>query len=149
MFIATARDKKLDFGTETSRAKFLEWLEQNEGKKIKLEPVKAKRSNPQNAYLWGVVYETISHDTGHTAEELHEIYKRMFLKPKYIEYNGKEIKVPASTTNLNKIEFGEYLERIFAEAGNLGIHVPTPDEAGYVSDFDLKYKLKTKRVLVK
>lgn len=149
MFTATIKDKKLDFGSETARARVMEWLENNEGKKVQIERVKAKRSNQQNAYLWGVVYPTISYDTGHTPEELHEIYKRMFLAPKYIRYNGKEIKLPRSTKNLNKIEFGEYLERIFAEAGSLGIHIPTPDEAGYVSDFDLKYKLQTKRVLVK
>ena len=42
------------------------------------------------------------------------------------------MKIPATTTDLKKHEFGEYLDRIAAESG---VALPSPEDAGYVSNY--------------
>jgi len=84
------------------------------------------RSFNQNSWYWGVVLKTISETYGHSAKELNEIYKRMFIPPKFIKYKGREIKLPQSTSDLSKNDFGEYIERIRAEVASDGIVIPDP-----------------------
>lgn len=69
------------------------------------------RSLDQNALYW-LYLGVISDDTGHTAEEIHEYAKRLYLKPQILTLFGKNIKVPGTTTTLSKNEFSEYLSKI-------------------------------------
>lgn len=85
------------------------------------------RSNNQNNYYWACM-EIISNSTGHTAEELHSLFKRLFLPPKYIKVLGRELKVPGSTSTLNKSEFVEYMMKISAEVAQMGITLPEPEK---------------------
>ena len=86
------------------------------------------RSVQQNKYLWAI-YDIISDHTGHTDEEVHEIFKVMFLS-RPVEIAGKELMVPLSTTKLNTIEFEDYCESIrrFCSS-NLSLSIPEPNEA--------------------
>jgi len=102
---------------------------------VEIEKEKSKRSLSQNNYLWGVVYKEISKHNGDTEVDLHEYFKRKLLPPKFIKVMGKEIKVPSSTTELNKVEFGNYIERIRAEVAPMGIVIP---EADNKKEFDIK-----------
>lgn len=96
---------------------------------VTIKPVRRTRSLPQNAWYWGCVLPLISEHTGHSVEELHEIFKRLFLPPKYIEYRGKEIKLPSSTTATDTLEFATFVDRVRAEAANMGIVIPEPGQA--------------------
>lgn len=74
------------------------------------------RSLSQNALLW-VFYDYLLNECGmkeeySTSEELHETLKAAFLSKKVFTPNGQEILKIGSTTNLGKIEFGEYLDKI-------------------------------------
>lgn len=89
------------------------------------------RSGAQNNYLWGVVYPTICEETGNEIDDLHEWGKRKFLKPKNITIKGETIKIPGSTTKLSKSDFTEY---IMALEQWSGVRIPTPEEAGYISN---------------
>lgn len=100
-------------------------MEMTLSKKVK------KRSLAQNAYYWGCVLPIISAETGHSCEELHEIYKRMFLPKQIIEYRDKHIAVPGSTPEASTTMFSEYIDRIGAEAAEMGITIPNPDQAGF------------------
>lgn len=100
---------------------------------VTIEPRKAARSQPQNRYYWGVVVELISEHTGYTPEELHDYLKAKFL-PKALalpDANGvivDEFVIGGSTTKLNKLEFGEYVERIRQWAAEtLDVVIPDPD----------------------
>jgi len=84
------------------------------------------RSTRQNAYYWGIVMSLISKEVGHTAEELHEIFKKMFLPRKVLVFEGKEYEVVPSTKQLTTKEFNEYLERIIVKASEMGIVIPDP-----------------------
>jgi len=92
-----------------------------------IEKEKGKRSLGFNAYLWGVVYKLISEHTGHTAQELHEIYTRMFIPPKFITYKGKEIKVPSGTSGMDTATFWTYVDRVIAEGASMGVVIPPPE----------------------
>jgi hypothetical protein len=92
-----------------------------------IEPIRSARSLNQLAYLYGVVYQTIAEHTGHSPNELHEIYKLLFLPPQITKYRGREIKSPPSTTKLSRGEMAEFITRIIADAGEIGINIPPAD----------------------
>lgn len=141
IFYAVATTKelvvKLEFSNKRELSKFLE-EDQAKGYKgnymVTVEKEKWRRSNEQNSYLFGVVYKTISDYNGDTVNDLHQYFKRALLPPKFVKAMGKEIKIPSSTTDLNKVEFGEYIERIRAEVAPMGIIIP---EAENKKEFDV------------
>lgn len=91
---------------------------------IVVKKFKKNRSVPQNSYLWGVVYKLISDHTGYESADLHNHFKAHFLKKKV---GG--LTTFYSTTKLDTLQFGEYIEKIkdFA-AKRLDVHIPDPDE---------------------
>lgn len=129
LFIFTAKDGNTEFAGMT-KVRLKEYLLANEGKIFEIRRRENKRSLSQNRYMW-VYLEVISAETGNDANELHEMLRRKLLPPKFITVLGEEIKIPRSTTELSKTEFGEYLEKICALT-----EVPLPDKtlAGYDDD---------------
>lgn len=101
------------------------------------EEFKDKRSNPQNRYYHGVVIDLIRRslkDLGWdpkacSAEAVHEMLKREFLTVDEHVKDGVFLKRTKSTTELDTLQFGEYLElcKQFA-AENLGLNIPDPGE---------------------
>jgi len=102
------------------------------GKKAIIEIPKKTRTGAQNRYYWFYL-GIIEAETGNTASDLHETFKRTLLPPRFITttIKGKEqeIKIPASTTKLSKIDMGDYLEKICAETN---VPIPDPATAGFV-----------------
>lgn len=84
-----------------------------DGTKIKVEKVKEDRSSQQNRFYWKYL-QIISDDTGDSADDLHEFFKRKFLIPRELETQWGVMKIPGSTTKLSKVEFGDYMDRICA-----------------------------------
>ncbi len=133
VFIATAKAGKLDWGSGFNESRLSQELKDNEGKTYRLEKVVHKRSDNQNRLYWAYL-GIISHDTGDDVNSLHEYFKRAFLPPQFITARGKEIRIPSSTTDLNKTEFSEYMTRIEVDTG-----IPVPDfseleAAGYIKN---------------
>lgn len=100
---------------------------------VTIERQHATRSAAQNAAYWGVTIRVLSEHTGYTADEIHDYLKAKFL-PKTLslpDANGEikdEFTVGRTTTRLNKIEFGEYMERIAQWASEeLNVYIPPPD----------------------
>ena len=87
-----------------------------------------RRTDRQNSYYWGGVLTPISEHTGHTPEEMHEIFKQMFLTEKVVMYKDHEVKIYKSSANLGSIRFMDYIDRIIAEAATMGIRILSPDE---------------------
>jgi hypothetical protein len=128
IFYCTSRDMKL---VPDNMKGWLDYLLSVDKRKlvVSIEQEKTRRTLQSNAYLWGLVYKTIANETGHSENEIHEIYKRLMLPAKFIKFDGKEIRLPGTTTDLSKGEFSEYVERIKAHAGNMGITIPEPIES--------------------
>jgi hypothetical protein len=128
VFIAISRDGKLDLGSELNKARLTEDLKMNPNAQYRIERLVPTRTNSQNALYWAYL-GFIEHETGNLSDNLHEFAKRKFLPPKFITINGEEIKIPSSTTDLNKIQFGEYLDKICAWSN---VPIPNPEDMGYL-----------------
>lgn len=91
---------------------------------IEIHEKKSVRSNQQNRFYWAYL-GIIAADTGNSPEDLHEYFKRKLLPPQYKVILGNEVKLPASTTRLNKAEFSHYIMSIEELTGILA---PEKDE---------------------
>ena len=114
----------LDFGSPYNRARYYDWCKQNIGKEVRIKEIENNRTLSQNALYWKFL-ELIERETGNSANNLHEYFKRVHLPPKFIKVLGKEIKIPKSTTELTKIEFIDYLDKISAESN---VEIPNTKE---------------------
>lgn len=125
--------------TISNRDRLTDWCKQNRGKqvKIKFERKSAKRSLPQNDYYHAVVVETVRegfYDIGYhmNHDQTHEFIKRNFNPVEIPNKDGVLIEMPGSTTELNKVEFGEFIERIAQWAAEyLGVAIPAPTKQDY------------------
>lgn len=91
------------------------------------------RSNPQNRYYWGVCIALLSEHTGYTTDEIHEVLKHKFLKRvlrmlNLKQKNVEEVSITESTSNLDTIQFEEYLSQVRIWASQLGCYLPEPHE---------------------
>ncbi|MFM2394179.1 MAG: hypothetical protein RLZZ546_2161 [Bacteroidota bacterium] len=127
-FILIAKEGKLSSGTEFNKNRLIEELRQNEGKQYRLEKIKAKRSMLQNNLYWHYL-GVIEQETGNESTDLHSYFRDKFIPPKFVRIKGKEHRVSGSTTRLNKVQFGEYMEKICAETG---VPIPDPKLVGYL-----------------
>ncbi len=120
IFYGTVKDLQI---IQDNKRGYLDFLVQNDGKKIvqNLNLDKAKRSLDQNSLYW-LYLGVIANETGHTEEELHRIFKGLFLPKKPVVLKGKTYMLAGSTSELNKPQFSEYMMRIAAET-----NVPIPD----------------------
>lgn len=101
---------------------------------ITIERESRTRSNPQNAYLWGVVYKLIADHVGDDVDSIHEEMKTRFI-PKHVERINvetgevEELTVAGSTRKLTTQEFSDYVESIQRWAASfLGLVIPDPGE---------------------
>jgi hypothetical protein len=108
--------------------RLVEWARVHDGAQIAIEEIKHTRSLSQNSYYW-LYLDVIARETGDNADDLHEFFKRKLLPPVFKTIRGEEIKLPASTTDLNKNDFTEYLDKICALTN---VPLPDPQAAGYL-----------------
>lgn len=120
IFYATSRDMKL---VPDNQKAWLDYLLSVDKKKlvVSIEQEKWVRTTSQNSFYWAYL-RIIANETGETEDDLHSLFKRKFLPPEFVTILGVEIKRPASTTKLDKIAFGEYMDKISAMTG-----IPIPD----------------------
>jgi len=98
---------------------------------------KPKRSEQQNNYYWGVYLPLIAEETGEqNIENLHELFKGMFLTTGIVEVLGKQVRIKKSTANLGVGEFCNYILAIQEETG-----VEPPPTENYL-DFSLREGLQ-------
>lgn len=122
--------RKIEITTPSAYKKALDSYEVNQKIVIEIDKLTFKRSLQQNRYYW-LYLGIIEAETGEIAQNLHEYFRRTLLPPKFIKVMDKEIRIPCSTTELNKSDFVLYLDKICSLTG-----VPLPDieAAGFVSN---------------
>lgn len=93
----------------------------------------AIRSLEASAYYWSVPVRLVAEHTGHSPDEIHEIFKAMFL-PKHLavtDGNGEiqgEFVIGGTTTKLNKPDFYDFVQRCREWAREkLSVETPDPD----------------------
>jgi len=95
-----------------------------------------KRSEAQLAYHW-VLVGLIADHTGDTREELHDAVMRIKFGTKTISLTGRDVEVRRSISNAGRMTVSDVVELITFDlevCQSLDIHVPTPEELGYVSN---------------
>jgi len=114
------KDSNIAFKSQHQKDLFKSWLGQYEGKEVSLfiDTNKSKRSDSQNQYYWGVYLKLISEETGHTTEELHSLFKGMFLS-EIREVFGQKVRVQTSSSVLSKSQFSDYIQNIASYTGIL------------------------------
>lgn len=91
---------------------------------------KPKRTEQQNRYYWGVYLPIIAKETGHEVEDLHALFKGMFLNRGVVEVLGNKVRRVRSTTDLSTGQFVEYILNIEKLTG-----VQAPPTEDYVNGF--------------
>lgn len=124
----------LNFSDGSVKASFVRKIQLLDGTyRIEMSKVKRRRSNEQNAYLWGIVYPAVSDALYEawgerlTTDEVHIMMKGMFLsRPIVNRQTGEEIsKVWPSSATLNIQQFSEYIEQISKfVAQSFGVCIP-------------------------
>ena len=92
-----------------------------------------RRSTEQNAYLWGVCYETILEhslrEQGWTAEDLHEYFLGEFHGWQTIEgFGRKRLRPLGRSSGKTKMEFVDYVAFVQQRAAEVGVYIPDPEE---------------------
>lgn len=123
----TARVNDLGWICYDQKIKLESYLITLAGKNIEVvvRVKRAKRSNNQNNYYFGVVCKILGDYFGYTEEEMHDA-----LKMKFLRHGAADLETVKSTTKLNTTEFEEYLEKIRRWAiTEYNVNVPLPNEA--------------------
>jgi hypothetical protein len=108
------------------------WLDPCKSWKVTLEEFKPRRSDSQNAFLWGVVYPSILEGGGEALagwqkDDLHEFMLGEHFGWETLTLGGKTVHKPVRrSSRLNKQDFSDYLEFLSRRAAELGIVIPEP-----------------------
>lgn len=109
------------------KARYQDWFLSLSGEiEVIMRPFKETRTQRQNRYYWAYL-RLIAEETGDNENNLHEYFKRVHLPPRFVTVRGKEIKLPATTTELKTNEFSEYIRRIEQETNILAPDINTID----------------------
>ena len=122
-FRATIENGKFNF---SEPSKFRDHVAKFSGQEIAVSVTKWRkpRSDNQNSYYWGCVIELLSEHSGYTPDEMHEALKQLFLTDKTLQ-----IPKVKSTTDLNTLEFEEFLSKVRIWASvELQCNIPLPRE---------------------
>lgn len=111
---------------------FMNSIDFNHTVEVIVKPFKKGRSKAQNNYYW-MILGIIADETGNDPNNLHEVFKRNLLGYAEVVKLGRLTeKITRSTTQLDVIEFRDYVESIRSfVASELGIQTPDPLEFGY------------------
>jgi len=110
---------------------------------VVVRPRKSKRSDAQNAALFGYAYKLLSEFTGYTVPEIHDVMLRSYFGEMSKDVMGREIVKPYRTTTtdhegkravLSKAEFADYFSHVQREAAQMGCVIPDPSLDHYLTD---------------
>ena len=92
---------------------------------------KHKRSNPANAYYWLLLHKIAEREwsgSKYSAEQFHTYYKSRFLGCDDVTMpNGKTLSIPRSSADMDVAEFGEYFDKVQADAAERGVYLDSLD----------------------
>jgi len=91
---------------------------------VEIKPYRKTRSNRQNDLYWSIV-EIASQECGHTKDEMHEIFKQMFIPVEEVALEGYIFEVRKSTSVMNTKEFSDYLDMVYSFCIERDFNLPT------------------------
>ncbi len=116
---------------EYTRQKAIEQLQSLDLKKVYICTLKKennKRTIDQNSLYW-LWLTCIEQEIGQDKNDLHLLFKQMFLPRKEVIIGLQIYHIETSTKDLNTFEFKQYLDKIqIFTASELGITLPDPED---------------------
>lgn len=129
--------------------RFLSQLPTDKAWEVVVRPYRAKRSDEQNRYWWGVVVKTFAETVGYEMEEVHQ-----FLCGSHFGWKDRRVprtprnpegldSVPLRTTTrdesghhavLNKQDFGDLIAFAQRFGAQRGIFIPDPNPEWFMKD---------------
>lgn len=101
------------------------------GKELRVEvcEYRKRRSQDQNAALWGVAYKTLHDATGNDPDDLHTYFLGEWGGWETIDVMGQKRRVPIRrSSKLTTVEFAEFYAFIQQRsAETVGVYIPDPD----------------------
>lgn len=102
---------------------------------VEIKKTRKKRSNDQNAWLWGCIYPMLLQGLNEAGweftdeEQVHEFFKRQMTADKVInKHTGEIIEFPKSTASMDTVAFSSYCEKLREYAREyLEIEIPDPE----------------------
>ena len=121
---------RIDNGMFSNMAQVYRTFAKLDGENVTLSVSKRKirRTLPQNAYLWGPVYGTISDYTGYSPDDLHYRVEPILALRTMTDDNG--LRVVKKTSEMSTDEFSNYVEAVKRFAWHeLNLYIPEPNES--------------------
>ena len=120
---------------KTSYQRNIDQFKVGEKVAVTIDNERVTASDQQRRYLFGVCYSIMGEYTGHDKEELHDWAMREHFGTKKVKVGKIEKEVRRSWTTLNKSEGVEFIDWLIGFASiELGCVIPSPEEAGYISN---------------
>lgn len=123
---------------EHSRRVVFEYLEKlNLAKKYSVEITLKReiRTLSQNRLYW-LYLACLEQETGNEKEALHDFFKRKWLRKNTTKLQNELIISVYSTTELNTVQFNQYIEKIVLFAAEEGIILPDPNDLSWSQFYD-------------
>lgn len=119
----------------TSYQRNIDQFKVGEKVSVTIDNERVTASEQQRRYLFGVVYPIICDYTGHDKEEIHDWAMRQHFGTKKVRVGKSISEVRRSWTTLAKHEGVEFINWLIVFcAAELGCVVPSPEDAGYISN---------------
>ena len=101
------------------------------GKELRVEvcEYRKRRSQDQNAALWGLAYKTLQDATGNDPKDLHTYFLGEWAGWETIDVMGQKRRVPIRrSSKLTTVEFAEFYAFIQQRsAETVGVYIPDPN----------------------
>lgn len=97
-----------------------------------------KRTLQQNALMW-MWLTCIARETGQPVQDVHDTYCARFLRRAAVSPRGDLVSVYGQTSKLSTAEMSAFMEQVQADAAEMGIRLPRPEDA-YYQDFVDEYE---------
>lgn len=132
IFLATVELGKLKIDEPE---KFSMWLNQFIGKRVEVivrKKIKKRTTGKidelgnQNGWYYGVILPICSQELGYSIPAMHEIFTQEFAPFTFQQFNNKSIPIKIRTSQMNTMQFTQYIEDIRIKMGEMGITIPDP-----------------------
>jgi hypothetical protein len=85
------------------------------------------RSGNQNRYYWSMVVGSFARESGMDAEDVHDVWRRLFAGYTMEKWANGRRRVYKSTSAMSKEEMSRYIERCIQFCAENGVVVPSPE----------------------
>lgn len=134
IFLANVEKGRLVFEEPEN---FSLWLNQFIGKRVEVIVRKKKKIRTtgkadelgnQNGYYWSVVLPLSAKELGYTVAEMHEIFTNEYAPYTTRDFKGKKVPIKIRTSEMDTLQFTEYVETIRQVMAEMNIIIPDPNK---------------------